>query len=169
MDQTPSTGMPVAAEPKSKKGLIIGAIVVLALAIGGYLFMKNNDADPNGVAAGDDNALVINDQEVAMLAVFVESVSTRVPAYIVIHNEVAGKPGAIVANSQLLQPGSYEKISFVAKLEAGATYYGMLHGDNGNGAFDAATDTEQLMTNDGAEIMVKFMAKDSATFSGDKG
>ncbi len=169
MDQSPSTGMPVATPEKSKKGLIIGVVVVLALILGGYFFMKGPGNDSSQVVPGNDNSLVLGDQEVAMLSVFVDSASTKVPAYIVIHEDLNGSAGAIIANSQLLAPGSYEKISFVAKLTEGKTYWAMLHADNGNGSFDAKNDTELLKAKDGKEVLVKFMAKNSATYSGDKG
>jgi uncharacterized protein YxeA len=169
MDQSPSTGMPVATPEKSKKGLIIGIVVVLALILGGYFFMKGPSTNPNNVVVGDNNSLAIGDQEIAMLSVFVDSASTKVPAFVVIHEDLNGSAGSIIANSQLLAPGSYEKISFVAKLTEGKTYWAMLHADNGNGSFNATNDTDTLKSNDGKEVLVKFMAKNSATYSGDKG
>lgn len=150
-------------EPKSnKKWWIIGGVVVVAL----IAFMIINGMKSNGpvsIVAGDQNALVIADQDPNAVAVLVSSVSTREPAFIVIHDDLNGRPGAIVGVSNLLQPGSYNNTTVIMNLKPGATYYGMLHADDGNGIFAADTDARHLNDNTGMEVMTSFKVRLSST------
>jgi hypothetical protein len=156
MDQTENTGMPSApTASSSKKGWIIGIIVIIVL-IGSYFMLRGgSDQATPGIVAGDQNSITVGDQNADSVAVLVSDVSLRAPGYIEIHADDNGKVGAIVGSSSLLQPGDHKNVSVIATLLPGKSYYAMLHTDDGNGTFDPAKD-EPTLDNAGNIIMTKF-------------
>jgi hypothetical protein len=146
------------APNNKKKWIIAGAIAVLAIA--GYAMYQRSQTlqPPQGIAPGDMNSLVIKDQDPDAVAVLVEYASVREPSFIIIHDDANGKPGTIVGMSKVLAPGEHRNVSVIMRLKAGATYYGMLHADDGNGLFDNVVDSRHLLGNDGMDIVTRFKA-----------
>ena len=77
------------------------------------------------------------------------------PGYVVIHEDADGSPDKIVSHSALLSAGETADVTVMLNTKAGEKYYAMLHTDNGDGTYSAATD---LPTKDaaGAIVMQRF-------------
>jgi hypothetical protein len=157
MDTT-QPGVSMDPQSSKKQWIIAGAIVVLAIA--GYAMYQRSQTvnPPQGIAPGDMNSLVIKDQDPDAIAVLVEYASVREPSFIVIHDDANGKAGAIIGTSKLLTPGEHRNVSVIMRMKAGATYYGMMHADDGNGLFDSVVDNRHLLDTAGMEIMTRFKA-----------
>lgn len=156
---------PVLPEPNdTKKWWMVGGAVVAIIAI--VLFMRGQS---NNDLAGGPNTLVIGEQDPDSVAVLVSTVTVQEPSFIVIHKDEAGKPGAIVATGKLLSPGSYSTMSIIMPLTAGATYYGMLHADDGNGIYSADSDSRHLKNESGADVITPFSVRMSSSADDSKG
>ncbi len=92
-------------------------------------------------------------------AVIIDTVLLGAPGYVAIHTMTGSKPGPILANSQLLQAGTYKIVSIAmpSALTTWNNYAAMLHTDNGNGSFDAKDDSP-ITDEKGNPIMVTFKA-----------
>ncbi len=134
------------------------AIIIVVIA-GIYLVMKSREAnqtpDENTILPGDANSITVIDQEPNTLSVTIDSVSLRAPGFVAIHEDVRGTPGAIVGSSALLEAGISSNVSVIADLKPGATYWAMLHTDNGNNIFNPATDLPAA-DNSGTTVMAMF-------------
>lgn len=91
------------------------------------------------------------------------------PGFVVIHEDRDDAPGAIVGASSLLMAGETQKIGSIVlsrEMQEGEEQYAMLHVDNGDGAFDAATD---LPVKDEREniIMMQFAVDRDASEPGE--
>lgn len=157
MEQTNMTGMPEAPVASSSKKLwIIGIIIVLVVA-GGYLALRSSDTTGDEPAVTQlVNELVINDQNPDSVAVLVAQASLNTPGYVVIHDNNNGQPGKVIGVSKLLTPNEYNNVSVIAPLKPGATYFGMIHVDDGNGLYDTKTDITHLHDAADNEIIKMF-------------
>jgi plastocyanin len=92
------------------------------------------------------------------LTATVHSVTLAKASYVVIHEDNNGAPGTIIGQSVLLQPGTYTdvNVTVTTKLEAGKTYYAMIHTDNGDGVYATADDVPAKDAS-GNVVMVSFM------------
>lgn len=93
-------------------------------------------------------------------AVVVDTALLESPGFIVIHKKTGSKPGAILAQSQLLPAGASEIISIAMPeaLTTWETYIAMLHTDNGDSEFNAEEDASILNEGGDKMIMVEFTA-----------
>jgi len=140
--------------------LILVGIVYLLLGL------KNNTVEDQGIVVGDNNSLVVGLQNPTSVAVLIREVSLIEPGFIVIHEDLNGQPGKILAVSDLLQPDRYQNISIVMDFEAGETYFAMLHQDNGNGQFNQETDLPAKNMN-GQTVMTNFKINDTLFVEGE--
>ena len=61
----------------------------------------------------------------------IASVQLAVPAFVVIHEDAGGKPGAVIAKSELFKAGVYTvTVTLNRPSKAGEKLYAMLHGAN---------------------------------------
>lgn len=75
-------------------------------------------------------------QEVKGGKVTVLSVTLDKPGYVAIHADVAGKPGPVLGNSELLSQGKRTDVSVsIDAAKAGSMVWPMLHHDDGDGAY----------------------------------
>ena len=145
------------------------AIIIILILVGiVYLLtgLKNNDVQEQPIVAGDNNSLVVGLQNPTSVAVLIREVSLIEPGFVVIHKDNNGTPGEIVAVSDLLHPDRYQNISIVMDFKAGETYIAMLHGDNGNGQFNAETDLP-MKNMDGQTVMTSFKISDTPFVEGE--
>ncbi len=108
----------------------------------------------------EDNALVIHDQP-AGDEIFVPYVKLYKQGYLVIHVDENGKPGAIVAESDLLNAGDNVSFYIKYKPQPGRHFIAMLHIDNGNGKWDNATTDKPAVDSKNNIIMTPFVAIDT--------
>lgn len=167
---------------KKKQIWIIVAIIVAGVLVWWFFFGSNQATAPDGSSNGEVSEILPQDDSnqplpegsatnqlpnadgLAVLAqqagnfVTVDNYKLSKPGFVVIHvANVEDAPGAIIGKSGLLQAGSGQDLEINAKIEAGKTYIGMLHYDNGDKKFDATTDT--AATSEGEAIMVSFQAQ----------
>lgn len=140
--------------------LVIGVIILIALALGAYLFIgKSNTSMTAGEHSEDGineaesmtgdmmraeaNAVVAPEQKPGN-SVTIAQVVLAAPGYVVIHEDSNGAPGTVLGASALLSAGQSDKIT-VALTRAtkdGEKLHAMLHSEtNGNSTFEAAADT----------------------------
>ena len=126
-------------------------IVVLLIVIGAglYVFMTgepNNDSAANepdsssSMMRAEENAVVVTEQRPGN-TVTASIVYLAAPGYVVIHEDVDGKPGAIIGASALLQAGENLniRVTLSRSTEDGQKLHAMLHADtDGNGSFSTA-------------------------------
>lgn len=79
---------------------------------------------------------------------------TRGPAWVVVHRDDGGSPGDVIAHSDVLSEGEFE-INVSANVSSGASYWAMLHNDDGDGTYEfPGNDTP--MTVDNETVMLQF-------------
>lgn len=137
---------------------LIIILVIVVLGIGYFTFQKpstlqttepqttqqSNDQEPiqsQPLALVGDNAINIANQQ-AGNEIQVDFAIIEDGGYVVIHEDNVGKPGTIVGNSDYLAPGRSDGVSISLKKASqdGETLYAMLHNDDGNERFQAASD-----------------------------
>lgn len=161
--------MPVMEPARSKKAWIIGGVLVVLAIVSFAMFNRADNVETPGIAAGDQNMLVVNDQDPDAVAVLVDTASVREPAFIVIHEDNNGRPGTMAGTSRLLTPGMHRNVTVIMQLKPGAMYHAMFHADDGNGLFDHMTDTRHLMDNAGREVVKMFRVRLSSSADDIKG
>ncbi len=105
-------------------------------------------------ATGSGAALSVSTQKAGSSAV-IDQVTLTKPGFVVVHEDNAGKPGKIIGQTFLLTPGIKQDVVVKVTLQAGKTYYAMLHLDDGDKKFSAAADTPAKDAA-GNPVMVKF-------------
>lgn len=131
----------------------IGLVALIVIAIGAYYWYGMRPADAPEPSAdssetslgmfAEENAIVVTDQKPGP-TIAVADALLKAPGFVVIHEDNGGAPGAIIGSSALLEAS--ENLNVIITLtraaKDGETLHAMLHADvNGNGAFEAATDT----------------------------
>ncbi len=157
MDMQPSIQPPVTS---SKKPWIIGGIIVIAIAA--FLILRSNSPTPQGIVAGDQNSIVVGDQDPDAVAVLLDQVSLIKPGFVVIQENRNNQPGAVLSVSTLFQPGFYQNKTVIMSIKPGARYFATLYGDDGNGKFDIQNDAV-LTDPAGTVVRVQFGTKKSST------
>lgn len=78
--------------------------------------------------------------------IIVTTVNMEAPGYVVIHESVDGKPGAIIGHSALLSDRTNSNITIplTRTVKDGEALIAMLHTEKGNTGFDANTDLPVL-------------------------
>ena len=133
----------------SKYLWIVGLVVVLGFAY--YLVSRGRSqkATPSpspvsneSLVPGAKNAVAVSDYTLGK-TVSVASVLLQKPGYVMIHEDDRGNPGKIIGTSKLLLAG--ESTNVVVNLtrasKEGEELYAMLHLDDGDGKFNATTDS----------------------------
>lgn len=130
---------------KTKIFFIVGVIV--AVIVGAALFLRGGvkPSDTGGNSSGlvvGKNAIYVAEQ-VPSKIVSAAVVHLEKPGFVVIHEDAAGVPGAILGVSGLLAAGETKSPALISLSRAtkdGETIYAMLHLDNGDGVFDVGGD-----------------------------
>ncbi len=149
--------MPVSRpENSSKKYWIIGGVIAV-LVIGGF-WLYNRSQTVNPPEQAGINSLTVSDQDADAVAVLIDNATLTASGFVAIHSDASGQPGTIVANSRPLTAGGHSNLTIIMPLTPGATYWAMLHGDDGNGVFDANND-KPLTDETGAVVMKQFKVK----------
>ncbi len=100
----------------------------------------SDDAAPEEPVTGPA-ALTAAEQTADATTITIDTVTLPAPGFVAIHADNDGAPGAVIANSELLQAGDSTNvtITLAAALDADTTVYPMLHIDaNNNGEYDFA-------------------------------
>lgn len=143
--------------------IVIGIVIVLLIILGIYSFTKkpaetyNGDTKTNvNNTPAADYSLVVDDQFPGTV-VYVSTASLKKAGYVVIHKETAGKPGAVIGSKAFSAGTNPGQVDLSEATIEGMNYYAMIHEDNGDGKFDAATD---MVAKDktGMSMIVKFKA-----------
>ncbi|MEK7069618.1 MAG: hypothetical protein AAB818_01230 [Patescibacteria group bacterium] len=157
-------------QKKSSTGLIIGIIVVVIVGIFVWRYFSGKTA-VNDQASGEQNGQVINLSDYIFMVnqkpgrfVNVSKVILSKKGYVAIHQEEAGKAGAVIGYSNLLNSGESKNFSVTLnrKSVAGESFYAMVHWDNSNGTFNPAEDVPAT-DKEGNVVAVKFIISDSAS------
>ena len=129
---------------------IVSVLVVLALlGLGVYMMRAGEDTEQVSDDTSEEintpttytDRIVISDQFPGNI-VYISTVELKKDGFVVIHKGVGGKPGAVIGSEYFTagnQPGS---INLTEKTVDGATYYAMLHMDDGDKIFDPTKDLE---------------------------
>lgn len=157
------SGMPVAPVSNSSKKVwwILAALVLVGIVV--YLLMAGSD---NSSPATVANSISVSDQNPNTVAVVIDSAELATAGFIVLHQDNNNAPGAIVAQSKVLPAGSYKNQSIIVTTTPGASYWAMLHSDDGNGVFEAAKD-QPLTGSNGQPVMIKFRVQEAGLINGE--
>jgi quinol-cytochrome oxidoreductase complex cytochrome b subunit len=127
---------------------VVTVIVIIVLIVIGVMVFGNkgsqtpaentNPGDTSGTAQGTNN-IIMSDQYPGNV-VYVSSVSLQTPGWVVIHKDNAGQPGAVIGSVFVPAGVSPAKVTLTQPVIDGGVYYAMIHSDNGDSKFDAATD-----------------------------
>lgn len=167
----------------NKSQIIAGVIVGLLIGIFGIMWWNGHGSTPvtqsttntgssnnNGVATatsslyesdapgsvvGDGPGIFMDEQNPGKV-VIISQVAFLKPGWVVIHDNVDGKPGAVIG-SKYFEQGKHSGLIILQKsMVIGKKYFAELHNDDGNSkTFDPAKDTP-LKDAKGMAIMVSF-------------
>ncbi len=149
---------------------VVTAIVIIILIVIGIIVF-GNDGDDTGTPTGTNatstisntpgtNSIVMSDQYPGNV-VNISSVQLTKGGWVVIHEDNAGQPGAIIGSAWVDAGVNPAKITLSKTTIDGRTYYAMLHSDDGDRKFDAAKDAP-LKDSNGNTIMRIFRASATA-------
>ena len=142
------------------KTLFILAISIVAISGTALLFQSQVSyrrpvGDSSGLIIGT-SAIYVAEQAVGR-SVLVSVVRLEKPGFVVIHENAVGVPGKILGVSALFPAGEAENlppIMLSRTMRDGEMVYAMLHADNGDGAFDVASDKPVRDLASGEPIMM---------------
>lgn len=145
--------------------LIVGVIIAVTAGATFFLLGGVKPPDTGGNSSGlivGKNAIYVAEQ-VPSKTVSVAVVHLEAPGFVVIHEDTAGVPGAILGISVLLPAGETKGpvlISLSRMTKDDETIYAMLHLDDGDGVFDAGGDkpAKDLMGGEPAMMVVTVSA-----------
>ncbi len=131
-------------------------IVIIVIAVVGYLIFRSDGIGIPGTAL----YAVTASSQLAGDDVVIENARLTDAGYVVIHDDSAGTPGAIIGVSDAIV-GEYENlvVSLNRASVEGETLYAMVHMDNGDGEFNAADDEPAT---EGDELVVSSFAIEAA-------
>lgn len=128
---------------------VVTVIVIIVLILLGYYMFKGNSTpttdyttvneDGSLTVNKDTNRVVVTDQFPGNI-VYLSSVQLTKGGFVAIHKDNRGTPGDMIGVQYFeagINPG---KVTLTAGTVEGATYYAMLHSDDGDKKFDAAKD-----------------------------
>lgn len=143
--------------------IVIAIVVIILIILGIYSFTKKSGTDAyNGTMTDTKNtpaadySLTVDDQFPGTV-VYVSTASLVKPGFVVIHKNVGGKAGAVIGAKAFVAGTNPGQVDLTESTIEGQSYYAMIHVDNGDGKFDAATDAV-AKDKTGKEVMVKFNA-----------
>lgn len=115
---------------------ILTAIVVILLVSVGFTYQKkrlNKQSKTPLAAPVQESELVVRDQPVTNDVLVEHAILTK-PGFIAIHADVEGKPGDMIAHSDLLHGNqTYVIIPLREPLPVGSSWHAMIHTDDGDG------------------------------------
>jgi hypothetical protein len=123
---------------------IVGVVVVLI--IGGVWFFSSRDSATNDGENGGEETLLPTSGRISVdnqypgKIVYVSSATLPKDGFVVIHKDNAGTAGAIIGSKAFKKGTNPGTVELTEATVNGGTYYAMLHEDNGDGVFNAATD-----------------------------
>ncbi len=154
---------------KSWQWIVTVIVIVLIIIFGVYWFSTKNSSVPAPVNSANtsadnqtsdssiNNGIVVTDQYPGDV-VNISSVQLSKAGFVVIKKDAAGLPGAVIGSAAFsagIHPG---QVKLTQSMVDGSVYYAALYSDvNGNGKYDAATDTAVNDSN-GKPIMKPFRA-----------
>ncbi len=124
------------------------AIVIIVLVVIGYMVFgtksapapaDGSDQTTNTAPTSGTNQIVVSDQYPGNV-VYVSSVQLTAPGWVAIHKDNGGMPGTIIGEVYVNAGVNPARITLSEPIVDGATYYAMLHSDNGDKKFDASSD-----------------------------
>ena len=147
-------------------------VIIILIVLGYYLFKGNGGANsatnsptptPTDVVVDTNeiNRIVLSDQYPGNV-VYVSSVQSANGAWVEIHKDNNGQPGAYIGSAWVDKGIAPVKVTLTEKMVNGGLYYAMLHSDNGDKKFDAAKDLP-LKDSRGNIIMKAFRASTTVT------
>jgi hypothetical protein len=144
--------------------IVIIVLIVIGIMVFGKKGVQAPADDKTGAPVtqtqGGSNSVVVSDQYPGNV-VYLSSVQMQSPGWVEIHKDNAGQPGAIIGSVYAPAGISPAKVTVSQPIVDGATYYAMLHSDNGDQKFDAKTDLP-LKDSNGNIIMRIFHGSVSA-------
>lgn len=162
-------------QPENQSGVktwqwVVTVIVIIVLIVIGVMVVNNKPAqvpatsntpaDNTLSTAPGANGIVMSDQYPGNV-VYLSSVQMDKAGWVEIHKDNNGQPGAIIGSAWAPAGISPVKVTLTEPLIDGSTYYAMLHSDNGDQKFNAATDLPIKDAN-GNIVMRVFHASASA-------
>lgn len=111
-----------------------------------------------GVSTGNSTSLSVAPMQAAGLSVAVSAVSVSVPTWVVILDNVNGKPGNALGAQMFFAGEKSGTIELLRATTAGKTYFAAEYIDNGDHKFSKQTDT-QVNTITGAQMLVEFSVR----------
>ena len=163
-------------QQKGFSAIFIVIVVVVLVAAAYFIFMRESAIEKDivpepPISDSDDtmepllignNAIYVSDAKPST-SVKVGFAILANSGYVVIHEDSASKPGAIVGSSDILLQGESKDFEVMLSREGidGETLYAMLHSDNGDDTFDPVEDSP-IKDDRGNIILMKFQISSSA-------
>ena len=146
---------------------VVGLVVVLGL---GYYLVKGRTQAPAtsevteevpATVPGEKNLVLVTDYTAGKTATVARVVLEK-PGYVMIHEDLSGKPGAIIGSSALLPIGESSDVVVNLKRASkdGEVLYAMLHMDDGDGKFNATVDVP-LTDSSGNVVVMNYTVEKS--------
>ena len=151
-------------------------ILVILIAIGiGATFLFLRETPEPGRLNGDSTGLIIAKnaiyvaEQVPAKNVSVAVVQFERPGFVVIHEDINGRPGKILGASALLSKGETKDVLVVFSRMTvdGETLYAMIHLDDGDKVFEAGEDYPAKDSISGESVMTIFIVTKDATEPGE--
>lgn len=127
---------------------------------------QNTEDDTSAPSEGSENQIFsqgTNQDTIVMSTQFagenivIDQAYLSKPGFVVIYRSGGGQKGEIAGRSGLLRPGAVADVVISAIPQANATYIAVLYADNGDGSFNASSDTPVIFN--GSEVSTTFTAK----------
>ena len=148
-------------------------ILIVALGIGAaFLFLRETwESGPVGNSTGlivGKNAIYVAEQ-VPSKNVLVAIIKFEKPGFVVIHEDINGKPGKILGASALLSKGETKDVLVALSRMTvdGEALYAMIHLDDGDKVFEAGEDYPAKDLISGESVMTIFTVIKDATEPGE--
>lgn len=129
--------------------VVTAIVIVVLIIIGIFVFGKKAPSAPTtgdnmssstpAINQPGDNSIIMSDQFPGNV-VYVSSATVSKGAWLEIHKDNAGQPGAYIGSAWVNAGTSPVKVTVTSPIVDGGTYYAMLHSDDGDQKFDASKD-----------------------------
>lgn len=134
---------------KTWQWVVTVIVIIILIVLGYYLFKGNGTGTPVGTEAtttemtedtgNEVNRIVVSDQYPGNV-VYISSVQSSNGAWVEIHKNNNGTPGAYIGSAWVEKGINPVKITLTEKTTDGGSYYAMLHSDDGDKKFDPSND-----------------------------
>lgn len=143
---------------------LVAATLVIAGCVNRPLTPETTNTPPPGTKSDESNSVRVGTDAIAVNSgkdnlVKISFVELATAGFVEIHQASNGNPGAIIGTSEYLNAGRTEnfEVRTSAKMITADSYYAMLHSDDGDKTFTAATD-KPVKNSAGDIIMMIFTA-----------